>query len=228
MGFLLLERGYLGADTFDLSRRVLDVQAILQAALLAFLRKPEHVAIDLEVIIGDLDLGLDAAQLDVVARQFRQTGDQRIAALVGGLIDGCVGGFDLPADLAPQVKFPGCIEANIVVIDRGDTERAARRRQRAKQADDAVLTVQLAGIFGVAIERREFRGGRHAALKPALGQPDCCGPHIEIGGGDTTLQIGQDRIAKDRPPCRIRWRRQSGVGNAPVAGERCFRQLRIR
>ncbi len=138
----MFERRYLGADALDLGGRVLDIEAILQAALLAFLRKPKHVAIDLEIVIGDPDLGLDAAQLDVVARQFRQTRDQRVAALIGGLIDRCVGGFDLPADLAPQVQFPGCIEADIVVVDRGDTWRgAARRHQRAQQADDAVLAV---------------------------------------------------------------------------------------
>ena len=133
LGFLLLECRDLGADALDLGGRVLDVEAILQAALCAFLRKPEHVAIDLEIVIGDPDLGLDAAQLDVVAREFRQTGDQRVAALVGGLIDRRVGGFDLAADLAPQVKFPGCIEADIVVIDRGDM-RAARLAAPARPA----------------------------------------------------------------------------------------------
>ena len=224
------QRRYLGADALDLGGRVLDVEAILQAALLAFLREPKHVAIDLEIVVGDPDLGLHAAQLDVVARQFGEARDQRVAALVGGLIDGGVGGFDLPADLAPQVQFPGCIEADIVVVDRADIgRRAARRHQHAQQADDAVLAIQLAGIFRIAVDRREFRGGRHAALEPALGQPDRRGPHVEIGGGDAMLQIGQDRIAKHRPPCRIRWRRQSRIGNrsALVARERCFRQLRI-
>ena len=215
LGFLLFQRRYLGADALDLGGRVLDIQAILQAALLAFLRKPEHVAINLEIVIGDPDLGLDAAQLDVVARQFREARDQRVAALIGGLIDRGVGGFDLPADLAPQVQFPGCIEADIVVVDRADIGRGLPGgTSSAQQADDAVLAVQLAGIFRIAVDRREFRGGRDAALKPALGQPDRCGPHVEIGGGDATLEIGQDRIAKHRPPRRIRWRRQSRIGTA--------------
>ena len=71
----------------------------MQAVLLARLRQFQDIAIDLQIVGGDLDLGLDAAKLHVVPRKFGQGGDQRVAALVRGLVDLGVGGFDLPATL---------------------------------------------------------------------------------------------------------------------------------
>jgi hypothetical protein len=76
----------------------------LQAALLPFLHELKDVAANLQIVVRDLDLRLDAAQLDVVAREFGENRDKRITALVGRLINLRVGGFDLPADLAPEIE----------------------------------------------------------------------------------------------------------------------------
>ena len=104
--FLLLQLRNLRADGFDLGRGILDIETVLHAALLPFLRQLENIAIDLEIVVGDLDLGLHAAQLHIVPGQFRQTRHQRVAALIGGLIDLGIGGLDLAAHLAPEIEFP--------------------------------------------------------------------------------------------------------------------------
>jgi len=61
---------------------------------------------------------LDTAQLDVVARQFREARDEGIAALLGGLIDLRIGRFNLAADSTPEVKLPGGVEAYVVFVER--------------------------------------------------------------------------------------------------------------
>ena len=100
------------------------------AVLLSLLRDLEDVAINLQIVIGDPDLGLNTAQLDVVARQFSEARNQRVAALILGLIDLRVGRLDLPADLAPQVEFPGSVEPDIVIVDRAEPG-CCRRKVRA-------------------------------------------------------------------------------------------------
>jgi hypothetical protein len=59
----------LCANAFDLRRGILDVEAVLQAALLAFLHELKDIAVNLQIVVCDFDLCLDAAQLDVVARE---------------------------------------------------------------------------------------------------------------------------------------------------------------
>ena len=118
LGFLLLQLRNLGADRFDLGGGVLDIETVLHPVLLALLYQPKNIAIDLQIVVSDPDLGLHAAQLDIVAGKFGQTRDQCVAALIGGLIDLGVGGFDLPAHPAPEIDFPRCVEANIEVVER--------------------------------------------------------------------------------------------------------------
>ena len=99
-----------------------------------------------DVVLGDLELSLRAAQLDVVARRFRQHGDQRAAPLILGQLHLRVRRLDLPAHLAPEVELPGRVEADVVVVDRRDA-RARAAVQRAEQADDAVVAIEFALIF---------------------------------------------------------------------------------
>jgi hypothetical protein len=73
LGFLLLQRRQLGADAFDLRCGILDVEAVLQTALLPLLHELKDVATHLQIVVRDLDLRLDAAQLDVVACEFCET-----------------------------------------------------------------------------------------------------------------------------------------------------------
>jgi hypothetical protein len=72
LGFLLLQRRQLRANAFDLRRSILDIEAVLQAALLPFLHELKDVAANLQIVVRDPDLRLDAAQLDIVAREFRE------------------------------------------------------------------------------------------------------------------------------------------------------------
>jgi len=84
----------------------------------ALLRAHQDVLGDLQIVDSDPDLHLDAAHLDVVARQFREARDEGIAALLGGLIDLRIGRFNLAADAAPEVKLPGSVEADVVFVER--------------------------------------------------------------------------------------------------------------
>ncbi len=74
--------------------------------LLAILHELQDIAIDLQIIVGDSDLRLHAAQLQIVPGKFSETRDQRIAALVRRLVDLGVGRLDLPAHPAPEIELP--------------------------------------------------------------------------------------------------------------------------
>ncbi len=199
--------------------------------LLARLHQFQDIAIDLQIVAGDLDLGLHAAKLHVVPRKFGQGRDQCIAALVRGLIDLGVGAFDLPAYPAPEVQFPGSVEAAVEFVDRIQGDAAARRgsKQTADQTDDAVLAVLLALVLVVAVERRKFGSGDHAALETALGETQRSGPDVEIGRGNALFEVGEDGIAKNVPPDRIGRRRQPRTRHSlpVVAKERHLRKVRI-
>src|SRR5712672_4580105 len=108
----------LRADILDLGRRVLDVDAGAHPLGGALLRTCQDVLGDLQIVDSDPDLHLDTAQLDVVARQFREARDEGIAALLGGLIDLRIGRFNLAADAAPEVKLPGRVEADVIFVER--------------------------------------------------------------------------------------------------------------
>ena len=159
---LLFQRGDLGADAFDLCGGILDIEAVLHAALLSLLRDLEDVAINLQIVVRNPDLGLDTAQLNVIARQFGEARNQRIAALILSLIDLRVSRLDLSADLAPEVEFPGSVEPDIVVVDWRNLDATARSEQAAEQTDDAVLAVLLAGISASAL----IDGSAAAAVTP--------------------------------------------------------------
>jgi hypothetical protein len=168
----------------------------------------------LQVFIGDPELCLHASQLDVIARNFGEARNQRIAALVGRLLDPGVRRFDLPAHATPQIEFPGSIKPDGIFVEWeniGTVPTSGGGRERRQQAEDAVLAVKFALVLGIAVDAGEFRGGDDAALEPAFRQTDCCGLDVEIGFGDALLQAGQNGIAKFRPPRRIRRLKQPRI-----------------
>ena len=113
-------------DAFDLRGRALRVEAGGDALPLPLLRDFLDIASDRQILVGDGDLRLRAAQLNVIAREFGQRRDQRVAAHLGRLIDLRVGGFDRAPHMAPKVELPRRVEADGPIADRRN--RPGRRR----------------------------------------------------------------------------------------------------
>src|SRR5712672_2946654 len=240
--FLLLQRRKLRADILDLSCRVLDIDAGAYPLDGALLRTCQDVLGDLQIVDSDPDLHLDTAQLDVVARQFREARDEGTAALLGGLIDLRIGRFNLAADATPEVKLPGGVEAGVVFVEwywnsrkRGASrglekavDCAADGAEWAVWADEGtVYAVEFALVLGIAIHGGKCGGGSDGALKAAFRQSNRRCLHIEIFGSDAALEVGQDRIAKHRPPARVRRLLQPRIGRR-LARVGAFGQLRSR
>lgn len=78
-------------------------------------------------------------------------------------------------------------------------------REIVDQAERAVHAVEFALVSGIAIHGGKCGGGSNASLESAFCQSNRRCLHIEIFGSDAALKIGQDRIAKHRPPGRV-WR----------------------
>ncbi len=214
----------------NLGGGVFGIEAAAYALLLKLLRQLKDVAIDPDVILRDADLLLRAAKLDVVSRQLGEARDQRIAPAILRHVDLGVRGFDLPAHMAPEIKLPRHVGADGIFVDRRDRDaaRAAGPEQRRQQAHDAVVAVEFALVFGVAIDRRHLGRSRDAALEAAFGDADRSRPHVEIGLGDAAFEIGQDGVAEDPPPVRIGRRRQMRVRDEPAVESLVVRQMGVR
>jgi len=180
-----------------LSRRVLDIDAGAHPLDGALLRTCLDVLGDLQIVDRNPDLHLDTAQLDVVARQFREARDEGIAALLGGLIDLRIGRFNLAADPTPEVKLPGGVEADVVFVERyWNSRKRGASRGLEKAVDGAaegaewaiwaeegtVYAVEFALVLGIAIHGGKCGGGSDAALKAAFRQSNRRCLHIEIFG----------------------------------------------
>src|SRR5262249_10554442 len=156
------------------------------------------------------------------------------AALLGGLIDLGIGRFNLAADATPEVKLPGGVEPHIVFVERYWNSRkrgASRGLEKAVDCaaegaewavgaeEGTVYAIELALVLGIAIHGGKCRGGSDASLKAAFCQSNRRCQHIQIFGSDAALEVSQDRIAKHRPPARVRRLLQPWIdGLAGVGG----------
>jgi len=211
----------LSADIFDLRRRVLHVQAGTYSLVGTLSRACEDILGDFQIFDSDTDLHLDAAQLNVVAGHFRETRDEGVAALFRGLIDLRIGRFDLAAYAAPQVELPGGVEADVIFIERCWNQRNRPRRagqELVNEAEGTVYAEEFALVFRVAVHGGKCRGGSDAPLKSAFCQPNCRCLHIQIFGSDAAQEVGEDRVAKHRPPVRVGRLLQKRIGGLPGVG----------
>ena len=211
---LLFEARDLRSHRLELRLGVLDVEPCRQSLLLERLRQIQETLFGFHVFIGDVDQGLGAAQLDVVVCHLRQRGDEGRAPLVLGSYDLSIGGFDLSADVAPEIQFPRGVESGGVVVERRD------RRRVGDQAFYPVLAKEFPLVFPRPVHGRQFRRSGDASLSAAFRDLHRCGQHVEIGGGDALFQPGQDGIAKHLPPHRIRRLRCGGARRRALVGGR--------
>ena len=130
---LLLEPRDLRRRGAQLGRGVRHVEVGGDAAGRTLLGELQALLGGLDVVPRDLQQQLVAAQLDVVARQLGEAGDQRGAPEFGRCLDrrGCR--FDRAPHPAPHVDLPRGVEPHLVdveCIDRaaGDAARGAARR----------------------------------------------------------------------------------------------------
>ena len=97
-----------------------------------------------QILFRNRYLRLHAAQLDVIARHFRQRRDPRVAQLPFGGFRLRIGRFDLAPNAAPDIDFPGGVETRLIDIDGRHYERMVRfQRQEglSGQAHNAVLAI---------------------------------------------------------------------------------------
>ncbi len=159
--------GICGGRRVHLRRRVRHVEVGDHAARRALLRELQALLRALEVVAGDLQFGLRAAQLDVVARHFREAAQQGAAPGLGRGFHRGLRGLHVAADLAPQVDFPGGIEPVLIDVERFELatfEAACGAARRAVGAERIGGIGELADIAGlrsrvgaVAVEVGELR-----------------------------------------------------------------------
>ena len=106
MSFLRHQARKLRANAFRLRGGVFGVEGGSHALPLPFLGQMLDVLADAQVFIGDSDLRLHAAKLDVIAREFSLRRDESVALQFSGLVGLRVGGFNLPPHMAPEIQLP--------------------------------------------------------------------------------------------------------------------------
>ena len=203
LNLLQLQLRQLRPDGFDLRGGRGRVEARHEAALLARPHHPEHILVDLDVGEVDADLVLRAAQLHVIARQFGEVRHQGVAPALGRAVGLCLRGLDRSAHPAPKIEFPGGVEAGRIALERrADRTRQGGRHRAAlaDQADDAVLAILLAQGRAGPVDGRQGCGGGTAELRPAFGQTQRRGAHVEVLVGDARLEPRQQGIVEHAPP----------------------------
>ena len=122
----------------------------------------------LEVVADDRRTVLFAAQLDIVARGFRQHRDLHVAQFVLAGFHRRVGGFQLASHAAPEVQLPGGVEAGQGVVVVAFAGLAGRIEQAG--AGGPLALVVAAGVHrgqGVAAEAATDRAALLQARRGA-------------------------------------------------------------
>ena len=204
--FLLLQAGDCGQRGAQLGRGVCHVEVRGHPTSSALLGQIQALPSGANVVAGDLQLGLDAAELDVVASHFGEAGHQRRSLrLIRGL-GARRRGFDRTPDPAPQVGLPRRIETALPDIERAQAAalHAADRvagcavgpGRRGDNDKHAMIAGLLPGVRRVGIEAGQFGRPGDPQLRPRFGEPDTGGLDIQVFGRDAPFQAGQHRVAK--------------------------------
>src|ERR1039457_5915747 len=77
-----------------------------------------RVLLGLEVFLGNSDLLLAAAQLNVVQRNFGNERYLDVAKIFFGGLDAGIGGFNTATSSAEDVQFPHCIQTSLKGVSR--------------------------------------------------------------------------------------------------------------
>jgi hypothetical protein len=157
----------------------------------------------------DRDLPLQAADLDIVARDFRQQRDQDVAPGLDARLHVRLRRLDAATDAAEDVELPGGVKARLVEV-----ALPARAGQRHVFAA-AVPRVACAGVH-----RRKEGAGRDALEAAGLADPGFGQLEVEIRRRRAINQRGQLVVAERLPPLLHRRR----PGGHP-AGRRIERRL---
>lgn len=150
-----------------------------------------------EVVADDRRTVLFAAQLDIVARGFRQHRDLHVAQFVLAGFHRRVGGFQLASHAAPEVQLPGGVEAGQGVVVVAFAGLAGRIEQAG--AGGPLALVVAAGVHrgqGVAAEAATDRAALLQARRGAA--------QVEVGTLDPLQQGVQLRVVEQRPPLAAR------------------------
>lgn len=186
-----------------------DIELGTLAAIAEGFGEAEGIGLVGGVAAGDDELGLEAAEFEVIDGEFGAEGDEDIEA--GGFdgIDGGAGGFDGAADAAPEVEFPGGIEAGAIefVVAEIAVEVGVEGDGTA-----AGLGVAIGGIAAGGGGEVESGEGPEFA-----GFAEACGGEAQVwvvGGslGDETFEEG---IVEAAPPVDL----DGGGGGAEVGAE---------
>ena len=158
------------------------------------LHELQRARLVVRVAASDGELRLRTAQLEVVARDFRDDRQHDVVAGSHGCLRLRPRGLVLAAHAAPEVQLPARVEAGVEELVIAPERRASRHARRPARTLANVVVAGLAGDGRQEVEQPL------AALRARLAQP-------RGGGGDVAVVVHgsvheriQLRIAEELPP----------------------------
>ena len=191
---LRVEGGDLCRGRIGLRLRARDVLLGSHAGRGSRARELLGVALQRQVRARERDLPLQAAQLDVLARDLSAQRHQRVAATFDGGIDVVIRRADDGIAAAEEVDLPARVEADLVEIGRVAAEERARLRVLARAA---------ARVSGAGFELRVVAAGRDIAQRSRLEHACARDLEVEVGVGGALDQLVELCVVERAPPARI-------------------------
>ena len=204
----LLIGGMLASIAATRAAGARDVLLLADARIAAHLREAQRLPLVGQAALGDRQLLLKPAHLEVVARHFRRHADPHVVDVGLEALGGRRGRANLRPDAAEDVDLPERIEAGAIRRDGTGSFREARNR--------LIPSIDARAGYGrrKSIER-DVVEERARLIDPRDGHP-----HIVIGGQRPADQVVEHRILELLPPPRIErlLHDQRGVGVAKRGG----------
>ncbi|MCY1401635.1 hypothetical protein D9M71_167580 [compost metagenome] len=230
---LVLEVDRLGFGALELGGGLGHVGAGDDAGLVLVLGQLQRPLITGDGRFQQALLGIQHAQLQVVLRQLRLQAEARGGEVGGAGLHVRGVGFQLAAQLAPQVDFPVHAQARVITLGHA-TAAGAGDRGAIGQAHGAVATaLSRAGLAGIGGHRGEERGAGTTGERLGLAVlGDRLGQGL-VGLFQAQLQVIEGGVAVQLPPAatllQVRRARQGpAFGMLELRGHALLRALVVR
>ena len=178
----------LGARLLGRRTRLLDFERRDEAGLLAPLRDLQGLELAGQVVVGDRQPRLGAAQRDVGERHLGGDRHLHVAQVRRAGPGAGFAGVERTAVGAEDVELPARVQAGREAAARGLPAGGPAPRR------------------GRAAHRRPQRGGRDIAQRPRLAQRSLGALHAGVGLQGLDHQAAQQRVVEAHPPLRQRGR----------------------
>ena len=199
-----LLRRHLALDLVEQGFGLREVDLGHRAGLEFFIREPDRLLLQLGVLVEQVDLPLQDAELHVVRGDVCDHGHEDVGIVLDGGVELRARGFDRAAEAAPEIEFPGQVEVGRqlagVAVDRRDARPAAENgpERTAGQRGDAGRAARVAPrrILGL----REQIAHRDAMLSPRLQHAETRFAQREVLAIRVADKVVEHGIVEDLPP----------------------------